>query len=148
MPFYYAIPLVLGVMVVLQGGMNRHLGSLWGLSTAVFLNAAVLFLLSALFYGMLRWSPESFPEFLRPRASETPPAWWYLIPGLCGFCMILGLPWAMHSIGAAKSFILLITAQICAGLVWDFAISGVSPSLWKLLGGAFTLLGSLLVIFG
>ena len=148
MVFYYALPLTLGILIVVQGGMNRQIGSLWGLSTAVLLNAGVLFAASAVFYGMLRWSPETFPEFLRPKNPEQGSSWWYLLPGLCGFCLVLGLPWSIQSIGAAKSFILVITAQICAGLVWDAVVTGIYPGMLKIAGGLLTLLGSLLVIFG
>ncbi|MBC7372129.1 MAG: DMT family transporter [Bdellovibrionaceae bacterium] len=148
MVFYYGLPLTLGILIVLQGGLNRQIGAHWGLGAAVLLNAGILFAVSALFYGILRWNPEWFPEFLRPRSQVVAPSWWYLIPGVCGFCLVLGLPWSIQSIGSAKSFILVITAQICAGLVWDAVSTGVTPGVWKLIGGALTLLGSLFVIFG
>jgi uncharacterized membrane protein YdcZ (DUF606 family) len=148
MLYYYALPIAVGVMVVLQGGTNRKIGSLWGLSTAVLINASLLFALSAIFFGILRWSPDTFPAFLRPRTSPETPGWWCLLPGFCGFCIVVGLPWSIQTLGAGKSFILVITAQICAGLIWDFVSVGVAPSLWKVLGAGLTLLGSLFVIFG
>lgn len=148
MVFYYALPLTLGILVVLQGGLNRQIGGTWGLGTALVLNAGILFAVSAIFYGILRWSPETFPEFLRPKIPAQSPPWWYLIPGLCGFFLVLGLPWSIQSIGSAKSFILLITAQICAGIAWDAITTSTTPGLWKIVGGLLTLLGSLLVILG
>ncbi len=149
MLFYYAVPFLLGSLVVLQGGLNRHLGANFGLGSAVMLNASVLFAASALFYGILRWNPEIFPELLRPRPPQSPiSTWWYLIPGLCGFSLVLGLPWSINTIGSGKTFVLLISAQILTGFIWDLAINSQSPGLLKILGGVLTILGSLFVIFG
>lgn len=149
MQFYYTVPILLGAMVVLQGGLNRHLGSNFGLSSAVMINASILFLTSALFYGILRWNPEIFPEILRPRPAQSSlPTWWYFIPGFCGFCIVLGLPWSIDTIGAGRSFVLLISAQILTGFLWDFSVNNINPSLVKLLGGVLAIAGSILVVLG
>ena len=134
--------------VVTQGHLNRHISLNWGLPTAVALNAGVFFVLSVLFYVAARTSPEFFPEFLKVRSGMRSIPLWYLIPGTCGFILVLGLPWAFNNLGSAKTFILLVAAQILFGLFWDFFISEIPLSKPVFAGAALTLIGaSIAVIF-
>lgn len=146
MNLFYLLPVFLGITVVIQGNLNRQIGSLWGLPTAVLINAAVFFLCSFAFYLHSRAFPESWPEFLRVRPGFSEWSWWYLIPGLCGFSLVLGLPWAFQNIGSAKSFILLVTAQVMMGLLWDAFVSKLAVSPLTLAGAGLTLAGAVLTI--
>jgi uncharacterized membrane protein YdcZ (DUF606 family) len=61
---------------------------------------------------------------------------------------VLGLPWSIDTIGAGRSFVLLISAQILTGFLWDFSVNNINPSLVKLLGGILAIAGSILVVLG
>lgn len=146
MGFYYFIPIALGVTVLTQGILNRQFGAAWGLSTAVLINAAVFFVLSALFFIIAKLWPHLLPEFLRFRDPGTGFQWAFLIPGVCGFILVLGLPWALHNIGPSKSFLLLITSQILSSLVADQWIYAQPVSAMKWVGGFITVIGAAVVV--
>ncbi len=148
----YAIPVVLGIAVVLQGILNRKIGGAIGLSSAVFINALVFLALSAGILLASYMKPQLFPDFLR--VPETPwknalepggaSLWLYWIPGFCGFLLVLGVPFAIQSIGPSKTFVVLVSAQIAFSVLLELVIqSHWNP--WKLLGAALAMAGAYLV---
>ncbi len=146
MGFYYFLPIALGVTVLTQGILNRQIGAAWGLSTAVLINAAVFFLLSAGLFLLGKYWPGVLPEFLRYRDAGTGFKMTFLIPGICGFILVLGLPWALQNIGPSKSFLLLIASQILASLITDQWIFSQPVPAMKWLGGAITIVGAAVVV--
>lgn len=147
MGFFYLLPMLLGVTVVVQGTMNRQIGAIYGLSTAVLINAAVFFVLSLCFFLVAKYTPSLVPEFLQVKSSDSAFSLKYIIPGSCGFLLVMGLPWAIQNIGAARSFLLLIVAQILTGFVWDFFDSATQPHLLKISGALLTIVGGALILF-
>ena len=146
MNFYFFLPIALGVSVVVQATLNKEMALQYGLLSAVLLNAAVLFVLSALFYGIAKTSPEFFPEFFQPKSSSEPFNWSYLIPGMCGFFLVLGLPWSLHKLGPSNSFLLLIATQIVVSLLLETYRSQSLPQGLKLAGAILVLIGGALVV--
>ncbi len=142
----FFVPLALGVTVVLQATLNRAIGHNHGLATAVLINAVVFFVLSLGFFLTGKYNPDLVPEFLRFRESSVPYSWYYLIPGACGFFLVLGLPYAIHHIGPSLSFLLLIASQVVVSLAFEIYLSGNVPSLLRLMGAALIVVGSILVI--
>jgi transporter family-2 protein len=148
MGLFFLLPVFLGMAVVTQGHLNRDISLSLGLPTAVAINAGVFFVFSLLFYVVVRVSPDFFPDFLRVRTGMRSIPLWYLIPGICGFVLVLGLPWAFNNLGSAKTFILLVAAQVLFSLVWDFFISEIPLSKPVFAGAALTLVGaSIAVLF-
>jgi bacterial/archaeal transporter family-2 protein len=148
----FAIPVILGIAVVLQGVLNRKIGSAIGLSTAVFINALVFLILSAALLTASYFKPNLFPEFLRIPSTPWKNAidqsgasvWLYWVPGLCGFLLVLGVPFAIQSIGPSKTFVILVSAQIAFSVLLEAASqSDLSP--WKFLGAALAITGAYLV---
>ena len=148
----YAIPVILGIAVVLQGILNRKIGGTIGLSTAVFINALVFLILSAALLATSYLKPHLFPEFLRvPSVSwknaleqSNTSLWLYWVPGFCGFLLVLGVPFAIHSIGPSKTFVVLVSAQIAFSVLLEIAVqSELNP--WKLLGAGLAMAGAYLV---
>lgn len=138
MIFYYGIPIILGLSIVTQGVLNQAIGLERGLGFAVLLNASVFFVLSIVLYVLLA----------QPSVKTTVDAvrWYYLIPGICGFLIVLGPPLAMSQIGSAAFFILLILAQISSSLLYDTFILGSPLSISKVFGAALTFVGAALFI--
>jgi transporter family-2 protein len=67
--------------------------------------------------------------------------WWWVLPGSFGFCLVLGLPWAVQQMGALATFVALIGAQMVTSMLWDSYVEGTALSLPRLLGAAFAVAG-------
>lgn len=139
--------------MVVQGSLNNIIGQSLSLNRAILLNASVFIALSLSAYIFYKWAPDSilqyFPEFLRLKNSETetiPFKLWYLIPGICGFTLVMGLPLSIQNIGPAKTFVVLISSQIIFSLGSDYWVFHKTPSLTKLAGALLTLAGAVLSI--
>jgi len=143
---YLLLPLLLGVSVVVQATLNRQLGSQYGWATAVTLNAVVFLVLSLGFLLIAKYTPALIPEFLQDRKPTDSFHGSYLIPGICGFFLVLGLPLSMQFLGASTSIILLIAAQILFSVAQEAWTVGLMPSLWKSFGAILVLAGSALVV--
>ena len=142
---YLLIPLALGATVVTQATLNRQMGSQLGLSTAVAINAAVFLILSLGIYAIAKYTPTIVPEFFQIQKPTENFKLSYLIPGTCGFLLVMGLPWSIQTLGPSTSFVLLITAQIILSVILEATTSAAPPSLWKALGALLVLAGATLV---
>lgn len=143
---YFSIPVVLGFAVVIQGLLNRWIGVQFGLATAVLINAAVFFVLSLCFYAMAHYTPNLVPEFLQVKSSSEPFKISFLIPGICGFLLVLGLPWALQNIGTAGTFLTLIATQIFVSFLMDLFYFEMPFSIVKAIGAGLIFVGGLLTI--
>lgn len=141
---YLLIPFTLGVSVVFQAILNRSMGLQYGLAAAVFLNAALFFVLSLGFLAVAKYTPTILPEFWRFRDSSDSFHWAYLLPGLFGFLIVIGLPWSIQNIGPSTSFLLLISAQIIVSLILEFNEKAGAIDWTKLLGALLVLVGAFL----
>lgn len=143
---YGLIPLALGLVVVLQGTLNRQIGEQWGLAMAVFINATVFFILSVGLFLVSRYFPDWVPEFFRYRAGVEGREFKaiYLVPGICGFLLVLGLPWAIRNLGVGKALVILISSQVLVGFLWDQFIYKTQASGLKLVGALLSVLGAIL----
>jgi transporter family-2 protein len=150
MNFYYTIPIILGLSIVTQGAMNQVIGTERGLGFAVMLNASVFFVLSILLYFFLTRFSTSFSaslaNILPVKETTESLKWYYIIPGICGFLIVLGSPLAMGQIGGAAFFVLLILAQILTSLLYDSFIVGSPLNFSKILGALLTFAGAALFI--
>lgn len=149
---FYAIPVILGLGVVIQGLLNRRIGAAIGLSTAVLINAIVFFLLSAVVIGASYIKPEIFPSMLKPpttslrEASLDGPSYWlYWVPGFFGFLLVLGVPFSIQQLGPSKTFIVLIVAQVFFSLLAERLFFDASLSNMKLFGAMLAVAGAAIV---
>ncbi len=127
------MPLILGSLAVLQAGLNRKAAAAWGLGPTVLLNASILCLLA-----LAAWTL----GFFSGKAQLSDFRWWYLLPGVCGFALVAGLPVSIQKIGALTTFLLLVTAQLVAGALWDLAAGNGALSWQKIVGAALALCGT------
>jgi uncharacterized membrane protein YdcZ (DUF606 family) len=143
---YFLLPLALGVTVVAQATLNRSMATAYGLSTVMAINAVVFFIFSVGFFLFAHYNPKLVPDFVQTREMTAPFLWTYIIPGFCGFLLVLGLPWAIEYAGASTSFLLLIASQIIISFAWEVIHSGESPSVLKVCGALLISAGAFLII--
>jgi transporter family-2 protein len=126
----------LGIASILQGGLNRRLGSELGMLPTTVLNNVVLLAASVLIFAI----------FKAPGITPYPKqfSWLYLIPGLLGIFLVAGIPYAISKAGAVQVFIPLIASQVFGSFIWDFLIEGKTVSVNGLLGSALAIGGAIL----
>ena len=144
MNWMLTIPIVVGAMTVLQGGLNRQLGGTMGLAAAVLLTCAVTTVIGAALYGWVRFAPDSAPEFFQGDFRWASLRWWMIIPGICGFAVVIGIPWAIPQLGAAKVFVGIVAAQLLGSVLWDALFEDRTPTTLKIVGVVTTLIGVLI----
>jgi bacterial/archaeal transporter family-2 protein len=132
--------------VVAQGGLNRRLAGQWGLPGAVLLNTVVLLGVVLTLFALMSAVPSLFPEGFggRPQLRGFSP--WYLLPGVLGFVIVLGMPVAIARLGAVQSVLLLIAAQLVASLAWDALVEGRPATLVRVVGSVLAVAGAALVV--
>lgn len=135
----------MGLTVIVQGTLNRQIAESWGLSAAVLLNASIFFITSLGLLLLAKFGGELVPEFLKIKSAQDF-KWWYALPGLCGFLLVLGLPWGIRELGASKTFVLLVSSQIVLGLIWDTFVYNAHPGLTKMCGAGLAILGAIISI--
>lgn len=122
------IPAFLGLIGVMQAGLNRRIGQSLGISYATLINATVFTTTALIVFGLLHAFPQAnVPPELHPvhrlRGSFR---FWYLIPGLCGFMVVTGIPLSIGKLGAMSVFIALVGGQMVGSALWDLAVEGQS----------------------
>lgn len=130
------LPALLGVVVVFQAGLNRKISAQWGLASAVFLNALVFTIIA----GVV-WLKQNGKDQIDLKNIS----WWYVIPGIFGYMLVVGGPWAISRWGAVHTFILIISAQLLTSLIWDTQIEGLSVSPLRIAGIALAWIGAVMV---
>lgn len=147
MSLFHVFPVFLGVLAVIQAAINRRIATHWGLASAVVTNNLVILTLGLIFFGVVRLAPQAFPELIRVKGGWESFSLWFLIPGICGFALVSGIPLAFHRIGALEVFVLVISSQILTSILWDRWVEG-HPVTWSRAGGALlVVLGAALVAF-
>ncbi len=131
------LPALLGVVVVLQAGLNKKISALWGISGAVLLNALVFLAIATVAYF--------FVPNMKGNIELKSFNWWYLVPGTLGCILVFGGPMAIMRWGAVHTFILIISAQLLASLVWDSQVEGMPVSTMRIAGIALAWIGAVLV---
>lgn len=137
-------PAFLGAFIVLQAGLNRKISSAWGLGAAVLLNAVVLLVAAIVLYIVIVTKTEWFSENVRGQIDFKTFSIWFLLPGLIGCLLVFGGPWAIAKWGASQTFILLMSGQLLASLLWDLKVEGIAVTYTRLLGIGFTWIGVIL----
>lgn len=137
-PLVRFAPVLLGVCIVVQAGLNRRISTRVGLATSVLLNGTVLTVLSlALWFAAKKgWLPDEF----KPRSGAVPAVWW-LLPGCLGLALVVGAPWAISRFGAAHTVVLIVSAQLVTAALWDFFAEGIALTPARGIGIALAWIG-------
>jgi len=75
------------------------------------------------------------------------PIWW-LLPGLVGLALFAWLLTLAPSDAAGRAYAAYGGVYIAASLTWLWAIEGVRPDRWDMIGGAICLAGAAIILFG
>ena len=139
----YVVPLLVGAAVVVQGGLNRMFGGKYGLPVAMSINAAFFTLSALTLWAVARWRLLDLPPGLSLPAD--PPAFSfraaYIIPGLCGFVAATGTAYAVAELGAMRTFVGVVAAQMVASAAWDTFVLHQPPGWQRLAGAGLALAG-------
>lgn len=144
MTIWHFISISVGFCILIQGVLNRQFSVSYGLSTATFVNALVFALLAFILFVVAQKVPLSFPEFLPPKITHYEFRLWHLIPGMCGFAIVMLTPWSIHHLGAASVFVLIVSAQILFSVLWDYTFGSISFSIMKIVGLILVLAGAII----
>lgn len=123
----------IGMMAVLQGGLNRQIAGKYGLSTAFFINSLV-FLIIATTYWFMSASARAGNETFKME-------WWYIFPGIFGALLVFGIPWSIPQIGALRVFLCIVGGQMVMSLLWDSFIEKRPPDMQTIVGTLFAISG-------
>jgi small multidrug resistance family-3 protein len=75
------------------------------------------------------------------------PAYW-LIPGMASLALFAYLLTLVDSSAAGRAYAAYGGVYIAASLLWLWAIEGVRPDRWDLIGATICLAGAALILFG
>lgn len=72
----------------------------------------------------------------------------WLIPGLASLALFAWLLTLAPSAAAGRAYAAYGGVYVAASLAWLWAIEGVRPDRWDLIGGAVALIGAAIILFG
>ncbi|WP_426754564.1 DMT family transporter [Myxococcus sp. Y35] len=147
MRFISLVPMLAGLAVVAQAGLNRRFAGQWGLMSAVLVNMVVATVATFGVFLVLRAVPGLWPEAAAGQGRLSGFTPWHLVPGLCGVVIVLGMPWAMSRLGAVQCTLLLMAAQLITSLVWDAMVEGRPATLPRVVGSCVAFLGAAIVVW-
>lgn len=140
MSWTYLIPIAVGIAGILQGGFNKGMSEPLGLAHGLLIgNILVLVYSLFLYFGVIKF-PDLFPEYFRVKAPLSSFKWWYIIPSICGFVIISGIPMGMVKLGAVKVTVLIVVAQMVTSILWDLTVEKLPINTMKSLGLVFSLI--------
>lgn len=140
----YFFSAMAGAFGVLQAGFNKTVADSWGFSASLLLNGSVFLIFNALLFAVVWWTPKTFPQEYLIQGSWSDFRLWWIIPGIMGFLLVMGLAVAIGQIGALQTMVISIAAQIVCGVLWDLAIENRPMTVMRITGASITLVGAVL----
>ncbi|MCY2959735.1 MAG: DMT family transporter [Planctomycetota bacterium] len=134
------LALAMGIASAVQGATNGTLSGRIGLSSAVLVNASIVFAIALAAWLFTR----------RSLASEPESPWWFYVGGAYGLFIIAGAAFAFPRLGAGPTTALMVAAQLTTALALDhFGLpSGkVEVTPMRLVGAALLFVGAVLVLW-
>jgi len=146
--FFILLAATIGLATVIQGAFNRRVGQVLDLNLAILINSFVVLIISTLVYLLARSFPQILPASLATRPFEwsqiSQLGWRIILPGLCGFTIVAGIPWAMSRLAALKVFLLIVVSQIFFSFMWDYFVLEIALSGKRLVGVLIAITGVLI----
>jgi len=139
------LPLLLGAIGIIQGGLNRSMSNYIGLSWMLILGNVITLIICIALFFIVKASPSTFPDFVKVK--ELTFKWWFIVPGIFGFIFLSGLPLAIYKIGAVKATVGMIAAQMVTSVFWDIYIEGIPFSTNKGVGIIFAIMSVVMITF-
>jgi small multidrug resistance family-3 protein len=73
---------------------------------------------------------------------------WYVVPGVVSLALFAYLLTLVDSAAAGRTFAAYGGVYIAASLAWLWAVEGVRPDRWDMIGAAVCLTGAAIILFG
>ncbi len=137
-----------GVFAVIQSGLNKMISDHWGFSSALLLNGVVFLVFNFILFALVYFQPQLFTAEYRLQGQVSDFKLWWILPGICGFMLVMGLAFSLSQVGAVQTFVICIAAQIVCSLAWDAFIEGKEVATMRIVGAAVTFLGAFLATRG
>jgi len=77
--------------------------------------------------------PERFPKNLR-FISQGAWTWWFVLPGLIGFLLVLFTPVMIKFLGAFSTVAFMMLGQVAASILWDTFAEGIPLNMTRCFG--------------
>lgn len=140
------IPFILGMVGILQGAFYRRISDSIGLTHAVLIGNNFAMLLTIPIVYLIYKNPGWVPEFFHFKSPLPQLKWWYLVPGFFGILIVFGLPLAISKVGAVKSTVMIIVAQIMTSVIWDLLFEKIPLQSTKVIGMILALVSAFLML--
>lgn len=133
-----------GAFGVWQAGLNKVVADSLGFTASLLFNGFFFLVFNLIFFFVVYVRPKAFPSEFSIQLAFQDFRWWWIVPGLMGFALVMGLAVSVGRIGAVQTFVISIAAQIFASIAWDMFTGEVELSKWRLVGAAVTLVGAVI----
>lgn len=138
-----SIPLYLGIAMTIQSGLNDTIQRDSGLTLTLLLNNIVVFIIAIFLLFSAYQGIFSHGSLLNlPAKYQIKP--WHFIPGLLGATIVLGFAISFDRLGASKTVIFVVLAQLVSSAIWDWGVKNINLSSYRLIGIAVVGVGCLL----
>jgi bacterial/archaeal transporter family-2 protein len=137
-----------GMFAVIQSGLNKMISDEWGFSSALLLNGVVFLVFNLLLFSVVYFQPGIFPAEFRLQGSLSNFKLWWVLPGICGFMLVLGLAVAFSQVGAVQAIVICIAAQIICSMLWDLMVEGKEVGMARIAGTVITFVGAFIATRG
>lgn len=137
-----------GVFAVIQSGLNKMISDDWGFSSALLLNGTVFLIFNLLLFSAVYFQPGLFPTEFRIQGSVSNFKIWWILPGVCGFMLVMGLAVAFSQVGAVQAIVICIAAQIICSMLWDMFVGGQQVGTIRIVGTVVTFIGAFIATRG
>ena len=138
------LSILAGVFGVWQAGMNKVVADSLGFPGSLLFNGVFFLVFNLIFFAIVFVKPKSFPAQFAIQWAFEDFRWWWVIPGLMGFALVMGLAVSIGRIGAVQTFVVSIAAQIFASIAWDLFQGDHQINKVRLAGAAVTMVGAII----
>jgi uncharacterized membrane protein YdcZ (DUF606 family) len=136
---YWSI--LIGMVGVLQAGLNRQITKDFGLLGATFFNTFIMLLMIGILYGIGRAYPQYFSGALDIRIEQQNLKWWLILPALGGLIFVMGIPSLIPKFGAQSVFLGIVVGQMVCSLGWDLFVEQMPFDTKRAMGASLAILG-------
>ena len=133
-----------GAFGVWQAGMNKVVADSLGFTASLLFNGVFFLVFNLIFFIYVYVKPQTLPEEFAIKWALSDFQWWWVIPGLMGFLLVMGLAVSVGRIGAVQTIVISIAAQVFASIAWDMYAGDSNLSTMRLVGAGVTLVGAVL----